>query len=237
MSTPTTTTVDLDQIASRLDSERPADRMVALAHLRQVPDEQAVPLILKVIEDPNLQVRSFAVFALGVKRTEASLPKLLEILSTEEDYGIRADAAGALGYLEDPRAFEALVRAFYEDVEWLVRFSAAVSLGNLKDPRAYEVLVRALDADEVLLQQAAIAALGEIGDLRAIDRILTFAQSEDWLVRQRLAQALGNLPSDKSRSALNFLARDPHGSVAAAARASLDQLDAEAGSGGSPSES
>ncbi len=214
----------LREIAQQLQSQRPADRMVALAHLREVPDEDAVPLILQVVDDENLQVRSFAVFALGVKQTEASLPKLLEILTQDPDYGIRADAAGALGYLEDPRAFEALVRAFYEDVEWLVRFSAAVALGNLKDPRAYEVLLRALDAPEVLLKQAAIAALGEVGDLRALDRILEFAQAEDWLVRQRLAQALGNLPSPKSVSALNYLSKDPHDSVAAAALDSLRRL-------------
>ncbi len=214
----------LQEIAQQLQSQRPADRMVALAHLREVPDEDAVPLILQVVDDENLQVRSFAVFALGVKQTEASLPKLLEILTQDPDYGIRADAAGALGYLEDPRAFEALVRAFYEDVEWLVRFSAAVALGNLKDPRAYEVLLRALDAPEVLLKQAAIAALGEVGDLRALDRILEFAQAEDWLVRQRLAQALGNLPSPKSVSALNYLSKDPHDSVAAAALDSLRRL-------------
>ncbi|MGQ9837093.1 MAG: HEAT repeat domain-containing protein [Cyanobacteriota bacterium] len=227
MSTPILDPVDparLQQIAQQLKSERPADRMVALAHLREVPDEDAVPLILQVVDDENLQVRSLAVFALGVKQTEASLPKLLEILTQDPDYGIRADAAGALGYLGDPRAFEALVRAFYEDVEWLVRFSAAVALGNLKDPRAFEVLMRALDAPEVLLQQAAIAALGEVGDLRALDRILEFAQSEDWLVRQRLAQALGNLPSAKSVSALNYLSKDPHDSVAAAALDSLRRL-------------
>jgi HEAT repeat protein len=162
----------LQEIAQRLRSPRSADRMVALAQLRDVPAEQAVPLILQVIDDENLQVRSFAVFALGIKQTDACLPKLLEILTQDPDYGIRADAAGALGYLEDPRAFEALVRAFYEDVEWLVRFSAAVALGNLKDPRAYDVLLRALEGPEELLQQAAIAALGELGDPRALDRIL-----------------------------------------------------------------
>lgn len=227
MVTVMTPDVNVDEIAAKLDSPRSADRMVALASLRQVPDALAVPLILKVIDDENLQVRSMAVFALGVKHSEASLPKLLEILETADDYGIRADAAGALGYLGDPRAYEALVRAFYEDVEWLVRFSAAVSLGNLKDPRGYEVLIRALkvgDGDS-LMQQASIAALGELGDPRCLEAILTFAQSEDWLVRQRLAQALGNLPTDKSRSALEYMSKDPHDNVAAAALHSLRRLD------------
>ncbi|MEO0801441.1 MAG: HEAT repeat domain-containing protein [Cyanobacteria bacterium J06642_2] len=217
-------TVDLAEIAAKLESDRPADRMLALARLRDVPDADAVPLILKAIDDKHQQVRSWAVFALGVKKTETSFPVLLRIMESDEDYGVRADAAGALGYLGDVRAFEPLVRAFYEDVEWLVRFSAAVSLGNLGDARAFDVLIEALGAPETLICQAAIAALGEIGDLRAVEPILNFAQDEDWLVRQRLAQALGNLPSDKSRRALEYLAKDPHDNVAAAALHSLRQF-------------
>ncbi len=221
--------VDLATLEAQLDSDRPADRMLALVQLRQVPDEQAVPLILKVVGDKHQQVRAFAVFALGLKRTDACLPVLLNILKSDEDYGIRADAAGALGYLEDPRAYEAFVRAFYEDVEWLVRFSAAVSLGNLKDPRAFNLLISALDEPDGLIQQGAIAALGEIGDVRAVSHILRYVQSDDWLVRQRLAQALGNLPTAKSRSALEYLSRDPQSTVASTALHALRQLDKREG--------
>ncbi len=217
--------VSLADIATQLDSQNSRDRMIALASLRHVPAPEAVPLIKKVLNDDVLQIRSMAVFALGIKQTEECYPLLVQLLETETDYGLRADAAGALGYLEDPRAFEPLVRAFYEDTHWLVRFSAAVSLGNLKDPRAQTVLLAALDSEEVALQQAAIAALGEIGAVEAVDAILRFAGSSDWLVRQRLAEALGNLPTEKSRSALRFLLRDAHPHVSEAAALALDQLD------------
>ena len=217
--------LDLATLEAKLDSDRPADRMLALVQLRQVPDEQAVPLILKVVGDHHQQVRAFAVFALGLKRTDACLPVLIDILQSDKDYGIRADAAGALGYLEDPRAYEALVRAFYEDVEWLVRFSAAVALGNLKDPRAFDLLINALNEREGLIQQAAIAALGEIGDVRAVDRMVEFVRSDDWLLRQRLAQALGNLPTSKSRSVLKYLSGDPHETVRSTALHALQQLN------------
>ncbi len=214
----------LEQISAKLESPNSGDRMVALASLRHFPSAAAVPLIKKALSDENLQIRSMAVFALGIKHTEECYPILVSLLETDPDYGIRADAAGALGYLGDPRAFEPLVRAFYEDTNWLVRFSAAVSLGNLKDLRAHELLIRALDSEEVVLQQAAITALGEIKDLESVDHILRFAQSEDWLVRQRLAEALGNLPSPKSISALNYLEKDSHPHVAEAARISLKRL-------------
>jgi HEAT repeat protein len=216
---------DLAAIAQQLESENSRDRLLGLAALKDVEPEAAVPLILKVIDDRNDNVRGMAIFALGVKPTAACLPVLVRLLETETDYSIRAAAAGALGYLGDIRAFEPLLRTFYEDTEWLVRFSAAVSLGNLGDNRAYEALLGALDSPEVVLQQAAIAALGEIGDCRCVDKLLTFAQAEDWLVRQRLAEALGNLPTPKSRQALQFLVKDAHPQVAAAAALSQQRLD------------
>jgi len=214
----------LAQITSQLESDNSRDRLRGLVALRDVSAEAAVPLILKVINDENLQIRSMAVFALGLKQTDVCLPTLLHILETEEDYGIRADAAGALGYLEDPKAVEPLLRAFYEDTQWLVRFSAVVSLGNIRDLRAYDALLQALDSSETVLHQASIAALGELGDSRCVDHILQFAQSEDWLTRQRLAEALGNLPTEKSRSALQYLVKDEHMQVSAAAALSLAKL-------------
>ncbi|NET79845.1 MULTISPECIES: HEAT repeat domain-containing protein [Okeania] len=218
--------MSLEQISVQLDSENSRDRLLALAHLREVSATEAVPLIKKVLNDPNLPVRSMAVFALGIKQTEECYSILVELLEKDADYGIRADAAGALGYLEDIRAFEPLARAFYEDTSWLVRFSAAVSLGNLKDPRAHNLLIEALDNQEMVIQQAAIAALGEIGDLEAVEHILKFALSEDWLIRQRLGEALGNMPTPKSISALKYLEKDSHPQVSQAASISLQRLSA-----------
>ena len=215
---------NLAHISTQLESPNSRDRMIALASLREISSAEAVPLIKKVLEDEVLQIRSMAVFALGIKQTEECYPILVRLLETDPDYGIRADAAGALGYLEDNRAFEPLCRAFYEDTEWLVRFSAAVSLGNLKDQRAKQVLLQALDNQEVVVQQAPIAAIGEIGAVDAVDAILRFAGSEDWLVRQRLAEALGNLPCEKSLSALKFLAKDEHFQVNQAAQLALQRL-------------
>lgn len=207
--------VDLKEIERQLESSNSKDRLLALAALKDVPAEKAVPLIKKVLYDEMLPVRSMAIFALGVKKTEESLPILVSLLETDPDYGIRADAAGALGYLNDIRAFEPLARAFYEDTQWLVRFSAAVSLGNLGDIRAKNLLLEALRSEEPVLQQAAIAALGEIRAEDCLNDILEFVASPDWLMRQRLAESLSNFPhNEKAISALQFLARDSHPQVA-----------------------
>src|SRR4028118_1820382 len=101
---------NLEQLAAQLESPNLRDRMVALASLREVPAVEAVPLIKKVLDDKNLQLRSMAVFALGIKQTEECYPILVKILETDPDYGIRADAAGALGYLGDPKIGRASCR-------------------------------------------------------------------------------------------------------------------------------
>lgn len=217
------TQINLAEISNRLESANSKDRLLALTELREVNPEDAVPLIKKVLDDDILPVRSMAIFALGVKKTDECLPILVRLLETDPDYGIRADAAGALGYLRDIRAFDALVRAFYEDTQWLVRFSAAVSLGNLGDIRAKQVLLNALHSNETVLQQAAISALGEIKANDCLEEMLNFAQSEDWLMRQRLAEALGNFNVQKSISALNFLAKDSNAQVSQAALYSLEK--------------
>jgi HEAT repeat protein len=216
--------VNLAEISSKLDSSNSKDRLLALASLREVEAQDAVPLIKKVLNDEMLPVRSMAVFALGIKKTDECMPILVKLLETDPDYGIRADAAGALGYLKDINAFEALVRAIYEDTEWLVRFSAAVSLGNLGDVRAKQVLLQALHSSEPVLQQAAISALGEVKAEDCIEEILVFAQSQDWLIRQRLAESLGNFNTEKSISALKFLLKDPNPQVSEASAHSLEKV-------------
>lgn len=215
---------NLSQIATQLESPSLKDRLLALVALREVAPDQAVPLIKKVLNDESLQIRSMAIFALGLKPTEECFPLLVRLLEGDPDYGIRADAAGALGYLGDIRAVESLIHALYEDTDWLVRFSAAVSLGNLRDPRADAALIQALQSSETVIQQAAIAALGEIGAVHALPQILSFAQSEDWLVRQRLAEALGRLPSSQTLAALRHLCRDTSAQVVTAAVYSLANL-------------
>jgi HEAT repeat protein len=60
--------------------------------------------------------------------------------------------------------------------------------------------------------------------VEAVDKILRFANSEDWLIRQRLAEALGAMPSEKSISALKYLAKDQNANVSQSAQLSLEKL-------------
>jgi HEAT repeat protein len=68
--------------------------MVALASLHHIiSGEEAVPLIKKVLNnDESLQLRSMAIFALGIKQILECYPILVRILETDPDYAIPADA-------------------------------------------------------------------------------------------------------------------------------------------------
>jgi HEAT repeat protein len=158
-----------------------------------------------------------AAFALGIKPGPDSLALLVQTLTTDPDYNVRAMAAGALGYLGDRQALPALSHAFFEESNWLVKFSAVVALGDLQDPQAMGVLLTALESDQSLVQEAAIMAIGAMGAVEQVERLLRFVGSEDWMIRKRVAEALGNLPSPQSQSALRYLSQDTNPQVAAAA--------------------
>ncbi|AFY72100.1 PBS lyase HEAT domain protein repeat-containing protein (plasmid) [Thalassoporum mexicanum PCC 7367] len=218
---------NLEQITEQLQSNNAKDRVLAMLDLQKevMPTAQALPLIKQALNDSNEQVKAIAIFSLGIKPDPSNLDILTQILISDPDYNMRAIAAGALGYLEDDRALEPLRHAFYEDHSWLVQFSAAVALGNLKNTRAEAVLIEALQSKQELLQEAAIAALGEIGSISAVDYLLPFATAKDWTIRKRLAEALGNLPTAKSKEALQMLEQDENKFVAQAAKLAQQQLN------------
>ena len=93
---------DAAQLTQQLENGDLKDRKLALAALRDVAPSDALPLIKIGLNDDNQQVRSMAIFALGLKPAPEAFDLLLDILENDPDYGIRADAAGAMGYLEDP---------------------------------------------------------------------------------------------------------------------------------------
>ena len=72
--------VDLDYVAAQLESADARDRLLALVSLRDVPAQDAVPLIKKVLKDDHMPLRSMAVFSLGIKQTEECYGILIDIL-------------------------------------------------------------------------------------------------------------------------------------------------------------
>jgi hypothetical protein len=113
-----------------ITSGDPARAMPALAALRDVPDEQAIPLLLLGLDQSTFLVRSLACAGLGVKRSEEGWQALLTVLREDADNNVRAEAANALASYGAERAWEPLRQAFSTNDHWLVRCSILSALAE-----------------------------------------------------------------------------------------------------------
>ena len=108
----------------------PSRAMPALVGLREVPLEQAVPLLLLGLEQSMFMVRSLSCAGLGVKQNEAGWQALVAAMQDDEDANVRAEAANALVSHSFERAWPLLRDVFSTDQQWLVRCSILSALAE-----------------------------------------------------------------------------------------------------------
>jgi hypothetical protein len=192
-------------LQAAIASGDPARAMPALASLRQVGEEEAVPLLLLGLEQGPFIVRSLACAGLGVKRNEAGWRALVRVLEHDDDANVRAEAANALAFYGVERAWPLLIQAFRRDGGWLVRCSILSALAELPEIRP-----------EWLLELAQLAVSDSDGTVR-----IGGAEILGRLVREggQAATALS------ARQGLRALQTDPDHRVVAAA---LNGLQSEA---------
>jgi HEAT repeat protein len=104
--------------------------MPALVGLRELPVEQAIPLLLLGLEQSTFMIRSLACAGLGVKRNEAGWQALVAALKHDGDPNVRAEAANAIASYGVERAWPLLRDAFAADDHWLVRCSILSALAE-----------------------------------------------------------------------------------------------------------
>jgi len=121
---------DLAALHQAIQSGDPSRAMPALAGLRLVPEEQAIPLLLLGLQQSTFIIRSFACAGLGVKRSEAGWQALEQALQADDDANVRAEAANALASYGVERAWPLLRAAFEADSQWLVRCSILSALAE-----------------------------------------------------------------------------------------------------------
>ena len=132
--------MDLDQLREAIVSGDPSRAMPALAALREVPEEQAVPLLLLGLEQSTFMVRSLSCAGLGVKRNEAGWLALVQALEHDEDANVRAEAANALVSHSLQRAWPLLLPAFQRDSQWLLRCSILSAVAEHPEIPAEDLL-------------------------------------------------------------------------------------------------
>ena len=121
---------DLNRLKEAIGSGDPSRSMPALAGLRQVPADQAIPLLLLGLEQKEFMVRSLSCAGLGVKQSEQGWQALVGALQSDDDANVRAEAANSLVSYSVERAWPLVRDAFAADGQWLVRCSILAALAE-----------------------------------------------------------------------------------------------------------
>jgi HEAT repeat protein len=127
---------DLDVLREAIASGDPSRAMPALVGLREVPDEQAIPLLLLGLGQSTFLIRSLACAGLGQKRSDGAWDALVASLQGDDDPNVRAEAANAIASYGLERAWPLLHAAFVADQHWLVRCSILSALAEQPMMRA-----------------------------------------------------------------------------------------------------
>ncbi len=181
----------LEALRQSVASGDPARAMPALAALREVPPEQAIPLLLLGLQQETFMIRSLSCAGLGYKQSEQGWEPLVGALLHDDDPNVRAEAANALVSHSVERAWPLLRDAFVANDHWLVRCSILSAMAELVD--------------------VPLAWLLELARLAIVDA--------DGTVRVGGAEILGRLVAEGSaeaRAALVALQADPDHRVVAA---------------------
>src|SRR5207237_574495 len=121
--------------------------------------------LLDRLQDPDADIRKFAIDVLGEIKNRRAVPGLAARLA-DPDPNVRAAAAEAMGNQRRGKPFPAL--------EPLVRAVRAVA----RDPAVAAACVAALRSDDAMVAEGALAALGWIGDATHAPAIAQAAEDE-----------------------------------------------------------
>jgi HEAT repeat protein len=189
--------------------------------------DEAIPRLLKLVEDSDSDVRWSAVSALGAIGDAEAIPGLLKLVE-HSDSDVRRRAADALGKIGDAHAIPGLLK-LVEHSDSDVRRMAADALGKIGDEKAIPVLLKLLEDSDSSVRSSAAGALGKIGDAQAIPGLLKLLEDSDSFVRWRAADALGNIGDAQAIPGLLKLVEDSESYVRSRAADALGNIgDAQA---------
>lgn len=227
-------------------TDLPLDRRQAVIRLAGTLADEHIELNfdrldLIGLQDPDPVVRRQAVANLWERQDPSLARRFLDLLQTDPDLGVRAEAARALGRfvlaLEEDEGGgqdrlpleETLLSAASADDEQL-RLQAVESLGFSSRAEVPAVIQAAYDSAGDPARRSALVAMGRSGDRRWRDIVMAELRSPDPRSRREAAHAAGELALRLSVPELIELLEDVSLEVQSQAVWSLGQI------GGKPAE-
>lgn len=180
--------------------------------LGKLRSKQAVPVLIKLLEDLKRDIRIASAKALGDIGDKEALQPLIKKSTEDQDANVRKAAIEALGMIRVTEAYDSLYnlldREIYADIiETIVSALIAIDqekfLKNLKSYKrqtkqalagltySIDILNMLVQCDDKEVQKAALYGLGRLGTEEAIYKILEFIKSEDKELKKAAILALG----------------------------------------------
>jgi len=220
-------TDDEDALRAALDADAGTRRrdaalgLVDLAAADGLGAETRRALRAAVEDDPEPDVRQFAVEALGYGAGDGGVATIRDALADDEEW-VRAEAVVALSRTApDPEAFRA---ALADDSGW-VRRNAVIALGKTETATAEDLVDRIRNDPHAGVREYACGFLPSVDDdVDRAERILAALLARDpaAYVRAKAATGLGTLGTDRAERALEEHGlRDRSDDVTRAARDAL----------------
>ena len=128
-------------------------RMAATTNLGRLGDEESVPQLVELLDDPQAEVREMALFSLGILGDPSVTEPVLKALH-DYDADVRYRALVALGDLNYPHLEDVLIRCM-DDESYGVREQALSQLHAVGSPRCLPVVLKALLEREIDMQRSA----------------------------------------------------------------------------------
>lgn len=146
-----------DHLMNRIKHENPAVRKNVITTLRKINDKRAVPAIIAALDDPDVNVRMFAVTALIEFKDPRSIQGLINRMQKEDELGwLVSYAFMEIGAV----AVDDLLKATGDDSFCLTRNLVILQMGDT----ALDTLhARARNKRNTTVRYNAIALLGELG--------------------------------------------------------------------------
>lgn len=177
----------LVQLRTGSQTER---RRAALALAARERTTETVSTLAKAArDDPDADVRQFAVEALGDLGGDVAAEVTRAAATEDDDPWVRAEAIVALDHL-DREANVARLEQALEDDHHAVRRNALISLFKLRGEETLPYLLESVDADSERLREWVAHLLGGIDDERATSALQTLVRDESGVVAKTAANAL-----------------------------------------------